>query len=166
MTLSDRLAVMNDGHIEQVGTPEEIYREPATPFVADFIGDTNLLSGRAHRRDGETVVEVADLSFTTADSVDGDVTVSIRPEDFTLGDDGLDGVVRERYFQGDQTIYRVDPKAGGVGRVQMVIQGRETPVERGDEVTVGVEDGAPVVFDDPDPDVEQAEMGESESTAA
>ena len=58
MTLSDRLAVMNEGKLEQVGRPEEIYRNPATPFVADFIGDTNLLEGRAHAENGRTVVEV------------------------------------------------------------------------------------------------------------
>jgi spermidine/putrescine transport system ATP-binding protein len=167
MTLSDRLAVMNEGHIEQVGTPEEIYREPATPFVADFIGDTNLLPGHASQRGGETVVEVGDLSFTTTTDVSGDVTVSIRPEDFTLDDDGgLSGTVTERYFQGDQTIYRVDPDAPEIGRLQLVMQGRETPVEQGEHVSVGVESGAPVVFDDPDPDVEQAGMGESNTTAA
>ena len=166
MTLSDRLAVMNDGRIEQVGTPEEIYREPATPFVADFIGDTNLLPGRARRRDDETVVEVGDLSFRSAAAVEGDVTVSVRPEDFALAaDEGLAGTVSERYFQGDQTIYRIDPEAADLGRIQLVIQGRETPVERGDEVRVAVEDGAPVVFDESDPNVEQG-ADRSASTAA
>ena len=45
LSLSDRIAVMNDGEIEQVGSPSDIYDRPGTPFVADFIGDTNLLSG-------------------------------------------------------------------------------------------------------------------------
>ena len=46
LSLSDRIAVMNDGEIEQVGSPSDIYDRPGTPFVADFIGDTNLLSGQ------------------------------------------------------------------------------------------------------------------------
>ena len=47
LSLSDRIAVMNGGEIEQVGTPQEIYDHPATPFIAEFIGDTNLLTGKA-----------------------------------------------------------------------------------------------------------------------
>jgi len=46
LSLSDRIAVMNHGQIEQIGTPQEIYEQPKTPFVADFIGDTNLFSGK------------------------------------------------------------------------------------------------------------------------
>ena len=147
MTLSDRLAVMNDGQIEQVGTPEEIYREPASPFVADFIGDTNLLDGRAEPDGDGATVTIGDLSFRTDEPVDGDVTVSIRPEDFSLAEDGaLTGEVDERYFQGDQTIYVLSPD-DDVSELQIVMQGQEAPVEKGERVTVTVRDGAPSVFD-------------------
>ena len=154
MTLSDRLAVMNEGRIEQVGTPEEIYRDPASEFVADFIGDTNLLDGRARRDDGRTVVDLGGddgFSFTPTDDVsEGDVTVSIRPEDVRLvenGDATFEGEVVERYFQGDRTNYVVDAGAGDLSAVQVVVQGRDSPVETGERAAFAVDADAPVVFE-------------------
>ncbi|WP_433629027.1 ABC transporter ATP-binding protein [Halomicrococcus sp. NG-SE-24] len=152
MTLSDRLAVMNEGKIEQIGTPEEIYREPASAFVADFIGDTNLFDGRARLEGGRTVVDVGGeggFSFVTDDAVEGDVTVSIRPEDFRLADDGtFEGRVVERYFQGDQTNYVVESDDADIADVRIVMQGRETPVSRGDRAAFEIVEDAPVVFQD------------------
>ena len=149
MTLSDRIAVMNDGHIEQIGPPEEIYREPASEFVADFIGDTNLISVRAVDRNGTTVAEIGGGGGfgVPAPNRSGEVTVSIRPEDFTIadGDGVLRGTVVERYFQGDQTNYLVDPH-GDIDELQVVIQGRESAVDTGDDVALDVVDGAPTVF--------------------
>ncbi|OYR57755.1 Fe3+/spermidine/putrescine ABC transporter ATP-binding protein [Halorubrum sp. E3] len=149
MTLSDRIAVMNDGHIEQIGPPEEIYREPASEFVADFIGDTNLIDARTVERNGTTVAEVGGEGGFTVPAPDrtGEVTVSIRPEDFTIadGDGVLRGTVVERYFQGDQTNYLVEPH-GDVDELQVVIQGRESAVDTGDDVALDVVDGAPTVF--------------------
>jgi spermidine/putrescine transport system ATP-binding protein len=151
MTLSDRIAVMNDGRIEQIGPPEEIYREPASRFVADFIGDTNLLAATVRERDGETVATVggADGFEVTADGGSGEVTVSVRPEDFELVEDVSEGAVAgevvERYFQGDQTNYVVDPD-GDVGQLQVVVQGRETTVDTGERAAVRVVEDAPVVF--------------------
>ena len=49
LTMSDRIAVMRGGRVEQLGTPEELYERPRTPFVADFIGTSNLLPGRSRR---------------------------------------------------------------------------------------------------------------------
>jgi spermidine/putrescine transport system ATP-binding protein len=148
MTLSDRIAVMNEGHIEQIGPPEEIYREPATEFVADFIGDTNLLPGEVREVDGQRVVAVGSLDgFTVpADGRAGSVTVSVRPEDFELVEDGpVRGTVVERFFQGDRTNYVVDPD-GDLEELQVVVQGRETTVDTGEETGVDVVKGAPVVF--------------------
>ncbi|MFB6072927.1 MAG: ABC transporter ATP-binding protein [Halobacterium sp.] len=148
MTLSDRIAVMNDGRLEQVGPPEEVYREPASPFVADFIGDTNLFDGRAE--DGVVRVGGDDgFAFEDGDDVDGPVTVSIRPEDINVADDGdFEGAVVDRYFQGDQTQYEVDPDADSLSTVQVVMQGRNTPVDRGERASFAVQSGAPVVFED------------------
>ncbi|MFC7324209.1 ABC transporter ATP-binding protein [Halorubrum rutilum] len=149
MTLSDRIAVMNDGRIEQIGPPEEIYREPASEFVADFIGDTNLITARTVERNGATVAEIGgeDGFGVPVETGAGEVTVSIRPEDFTIadGDGVLRGTVVERYFQGDQTNYVVDPD-GEIGELQVVIQGRESAVETGADVSLDVVDGAPTVF--------------------
>ena len=151
MTLSDRIAVMNDGRIEQIGPPEEIYREPASRFVAGFIGDTNLLAATVRERDGETVATVggAEGFEVAADGGSGEVTVSVRPEDFELVEDASEGAVAgeviERYFQGDQTNYVVDPD-GDVGQLQVVVQGRETTVDTGERAAVRVVENAPVVF--------------------
>ncbi len=149
MTLSDRIAVMNEGRIEQIGPPEEIYRDPASEFVADFIGDTNLFDGEVVDRDGESVVLIGGTEgFTVpADGARGDVSVSIRPEDFNFVDEGGDfsGAVTERYFQGDQTNFVIDPDSD-LDEVQVVIQGREGGVDTGERVSVEVVHGAPVVF--------------------
>ncbi|MGF1514957.1 MAG: ABC transporter ATP-binding protein [Elainellaceae cyanobacterium] len=95
LSLSDRIAVMNDGAIEQVGSPTEIYDHPSTAFVADFIGDTNLFRGRVQQGDSTTLRVITDsgLSLLTppatasatasATGVDA-VVVSIRPENVRL----------------------------------------------------------------------------------
>ena len=56
LSMSDRIAVMNDGKIEQIGSPTEIYQRPSTPFVADFIGETNLFEGTVESQDHDLVV--------------------------------------------------------------------------------------------------------------
>ncbi len=153
MSMSDRIAVMNDGGLEQVGPPEEIYREPASEFVADFIGDTNLLDGEVIERDGHRVVALGGEDGLTvpADGHSGRVTVSIRPEDFRVGppdaatDGGVSGEVVERYFEGDQTNYLVDLDAD-LGPVQVVVQGREDAVRVGERASLTVAGDAAVVF--------------------
>nr|WP_290223335.1 ABC transporter ATP-binding protein [Trichocoleus desertorum] len=88
LSLSDRIAVMHEGKIEQIGSPNQIYEQPRTPFVADFIGDTNLFRGRLVGADTETVqVEtetglkvVARLAEFGNSTVTGPVVLSIRPE--------------------------------------------------------------------------------------
>src|SRR2546428_5777164 len=65
LTMSDRVAVMRAGHIEQVGAPREIYETPGTVFVAGFIGNTNLLAGRSR---GRAAVECAGVTIATAAS--------------------------------------------------------------------------------------------------
>ncbi|MFH5798284.1 ABC transporter ATP-binding protein [Haladaptatus sp. CMAA 1911] len=152
MTLSDRMAVMNDGRIEQVGKPEDIYRDPNSTFVADFIGDTNLFEGEARVENGTTTVDIdgGTFSFVADEEVrDGPVTVSIRPEEFVLanGSGSVEGEIVERYFQGDQTNYIVDPDSESLSDVRIVMQGRESPVSRGERAAFDVRDGAPVVFE-------------------
>ena len=153
MSMSDRIAVMNEGRLEQIGPPEEIYREPASEFVAEFIGDTNLLDGQVVDRDGGAVVEVGGRAgfSVPANGKRGSVTVSIRPEDFQIHrvDTDVDaefaGEVIERYFQGDRTNYVVDAD-GDLKPVQVVVQGRESTVDTGERAAVTVMENAPVVF--------------------
>ncbi|MCJ0765772.1 putative 2-aminoethylphosphonate ABC transporter ATP-binding protein [Variovorax terrae] len=76
LAVADRIVVMNHGVIEQVGTPQAVYREPASPFVADFVGKVNMLPGRV--RAGQ--LETGSLRLL-ADGADRDVRVYLRPED-------------------------------------------------------------------------------------
>jgi putative spermidine/putrescine transport system ATP-binding protein len=90
MTMSDLVVVMNAGRIEQLGAPLEVYRRPASPFVAGFIGRTNLLQGEVA---GDGAVTVAGRPFDVAGGADatGDVALSVRPEAAQLVVDGLPG---------------------------------------------------------------------------
>jgi putative spermidine/putrescine transport system ATP-binding protein len=88
MTMSDLVVVMNAGRIEQVGPPLEVYRRPGSPFVAGFIGRTNLLVGEGA---GDGSIAVAGHPFDVAGGADasGAVTVSVRPEAAQLVADGM-----------------------------------------------------------------------------
>lgn len=92
MSLSDRVAVMNHGKIEQIGTPAEIYETPASRFVASFIGDTNFFDGRAGTGTGSELcrLEVEGLGVLTCDndrklSAGSPVSLSLRPEKIGIG---------------------------------------------------------------------------------
>jgi putative spermidine/putrescine transport system ATP-binding protein len=109
LAMSDRIAVMSAGRIEQVGTPGEIYERPRTRFVADFIGEINLFdgawSGGRFMIDGQRP-----LPAPAADGRDGTGTLAVRPEKVALAN-GTDAVLRGRIetanFLGDHTLYRV-----------------------------------------------------------
>jgi iron(III) transport system ATP-binding protein len=85
LSMSDRVAVMSAGEVQQIGTPEEIYRRPANRFVAEFVGRVNLIPGTVSSSgDGSVVVDVTGsphkLTVLNADGASGEVTVAVRPE--------------------------------------------------------------------------------------
>jgi spermidine/putrescine transport system ATP-binding protein len=112
LTMSDRIAVMSDGRVEQIGTPQEIYNSPASLFVAGFIGSANLLPGEVAGTDGDdTVVHLnsgATIRTRTTEPRENGrpVSVMLRPERLTASaeprDDGrsVEGVVADVVFQG------------------------------------------------------------------
>lgn len=112
LTMSDRIAVMSEGVVEQIGSPEEIYHRPSSLFVAGFIGSANLLPGTATGRDGDDIVVELESGPTVRATpgrvpANGDpVSVMIRPERLqvavTTGPDGrtIAGVIRQLIFQG------------------------------------------------------------------
>ncbi len=124
MSLSDRIAVMNNGIIEQIGTPAEIYENPRTKFVASFIGDTNFFDAKVVRKlDGEYCdLDMFGLgefpSYNEHKYGAGEkVTVSIRPEKFRIFDkkpssdlNAFEGEVLDIVYQGSQTRYWVKAK--------------------------------------------------------
>lgn len=92
MTMADTVAVMNEGRIEQLGHPAEIYELPKTVFVANFLGQSNLIRGRRSSTDGENILVTAhDLTFAVPrvrNSAAGDeVIVGVRPEKITVKDE-------------------------------------------------------------------------------
>ena len=103
LTMSDRIVVMNHGVIQQVGSPTDIYNEPKNAFVADFIGESNIIDGVMLE---DRKVEFCDREFECVDSGFGHntpVDVVIRPEDLRLvyaGDGLLQGVVESIVFKG------------------------------------------------------------------
>jgi spermidine/putrescine transport system ATP-binding protein len=126
LTMSDRIAVMQAGVIDQLGSPREIYERPATKFVAGFIGTSNLISGRADTVDGNrAVLSYGDEGRVVVPmprgSAPGDaIEVSVRPEKIDLhrgappATDGsiLAGVVTEVVYHGTSTNYTVSTAAG------------------------------------------------------
>ena len=102
LTMSDMIVVMNDGVIQQVGTPEEIYNEPVNAFVADFIGESNIYNALMT---GKKVIKFLGQEFKCLDDypVNERYDVVIRPEDIILGKPGkgkVDGVITQKVFKG------------------------------------------------------------------
>jgi spermidine/putrescine transport system ATP-binding protein len=95
LTMSDRLAVMSNGRVEQIGTPSEVYEEPQTAYVADFLGVSNLMDGRADGGAGRAArVLLGDFTLEAgAGDTDarGPVKITIRPERVRLRDSGMTG---------------------------------------------------------------------------
>lgn len=126
LTMSDLIVVMNKGRIEQMGAPEELYRNPATRFVANFIGDTNILSGRVSGSDGDRIVMdwgprkvVARAGVARAEAGKA-AEVAIRPESIILSetapslDNAFPATVRERIFKGSHLLLSVALEDGAV----------------------------------------------------
>ena len=103
LTMSDTIVVMNQGYIQQMGTPEQIYNEPENAFVADFIGESNIADGLMLR---DELVEISGAKFACVDKgfgVNKPVDVVIRPEDIDLVEPEvgtLKGVVTHLIFKG------------------------------------------------------------------
>jgi spermidine/putrescine transport system ATP-binding protein len=119
MTMADKIAVMNGGKIEQLGTPDDLYEHPRTAFVAGFLGVSNLLVGTVA---GETVVRLdrgteVHVTREALGGRTGQVAVGIRPEKIQLGEgqeNQLAGMVRERAYIGVATQYVVETSCGNL----------------------------------------------------
>ncbi len=114
LTMSDTIVVMNQGYIQQIGTPEMIYNEPENAFVADFIGDSNIIASTMIQ---DELVEILGARFACVDKGFGNnkpVDVVIRPEDVELvrpGEGTINGVVSHLIFKGVH--YEMEVMANG-----------------------------------------------------
>jgi spermidine/putrescine transport system ATP-binding protein len=117
MTMADRIAVMNHGRIEQLGSPSELYETPATAFVAGFLGASNLIPGTITGADTVRLADGSEVRVRTEALAgrSGDVAVGIRPEKIELGAghaNALDGKVVEHAYVGVATQYIVETACG------------------------------------------------------
>jgi ABC-type Fe3+/spermidine/putrescine transport system ATPase subunit len=137
--MSDRIAVMHAGKVEQLGTPEELYERPATRFVADFIGTTNLLRGQIER-DGSVRLSSGELTRVAHDGLPPGTTLelSVRPESIELVPADADGAIRARVEQaaylGTTVSYQVRTAGGLALTVLAPKTGTRLPV--GSDVAV------------------------------
>ncbi|MDY0927222.1 ABC transporter ATP-binding protein [Pantoea trifolii] len=122
LSMSDRVVVMSAGHVRQIGTPDEIYRQPRDPFVAGFVGDVNILPGRYAGRDHAAVLELGGNALRLpAERVQASVgerlDVYVRPENIQLGPlsshSFLSATVITHVFQGDHVDVHLDVPALG-----------------------------------------------------
>lgn len=140
LAIADRVAVMSVARLEQVGSPQEVYHAPATDFVAQFIGQGNLLRGHIVHSEGETIILAVGgtrIRAHTRESIppDSAITALVRPERIRLNEPAenvLMGTVRGKEFAGDAWHIHVETPAG----VVVVKMGKNTVVE-GDVVQVG-----------------------------
>ncbi|GFN28304.1 ABC transporter ATP-binding protein [Achromobacter denitrificans] len=138
LALSDQIAVMNQGRVEQLGSPQQIYREPATAYVADFIGAANLIpvQGRSTGPGAaEVVLDQHALRARAPHAVDGAAILVARPEDIGLarsGEGGLPGRIRSQQYLGVKTTYRIE--FGGGRMVNVDVHG-----DRREEFDAGME---------------------------
>ena len=147
MTMADTIAVMNEGHIEQMGTPEDLYESPKTAFVANFLGQSNLIRGQIVDSDGDNnVVEVSgqkislpkNRTFTNSKSV----LFGIRPEKIDIdleNEPGVGNILRggkvvDVAFVGVSTQYQVEMPWGQELMVFEQNDGTTPMLELGDQV--------------------------------
>ena len=123
LTMSDKVVVINDGEIQQIGTPDEIYNEPVNTFVADFIGDSNIFNGTVT---GKLKVKFCGATFDCLDNFEKNslVDVVVRPEDIRIckpNEGQLKGKVISSVFKGVHYEITVE-----IGKFEIVIQSTST----------------------------------------
>jgi spermidine/putrescine transport system ATP-binding protein len=150
LTMSDLIAVMKDGLIQQLGDPLSLYKAPANKFVADFIGESNFIQGKVNSlsEGGARITvagEIMDLDAGGVDLQPGQaITFTIRPEKINLsrpGKGGLEGTIHERVFIGTDTRYLVQLSSGEdiIVRVQNGCGSEAGEFARGDQVVLSWE---------------------------
>jgi len=148
MTVADRIGVMDKGQLVQVATPSELYEQPTSRWVAEFIGDVNLIEGRIVEAGADCVIECPVVGRVRAGAVAGvkpgdTVWVALRPEKVQLAQERpaaaencVAGTVRNIAYLGDLSVYKVELEGGFVlqAAVANVTRMTERPVTWDDRV--------------------------------
>ncbi len=160
LVMSDRIAVMNNGRIEQIGPSHELYEKPRTRFVADFIGETNLMTGTVAAVDGTTArIDAGGLSVIgqrgEAIAAGDSVHVSVRPEKVRAGDDCTgcqtvtEGEVTDVVYKGSQIRYELRLPGGGLLTYDEQTKRRGQSYAVGDRLSLGwLAEDAVIIKDD------------------
>ncbi len=135
MAMSDRVVVMSDGVVQQIGEPHVIYTQPANKMVADFIGLVNFMD--AEVKGDRVFIKGTDHSFPNTAGVTGEATIAVRPENITMSATGgmITGTLAHRFYMGDSVDYRIQV---GDHTVRVLVKGAD--LEK-------FKDGAPVYLD-------------------
>ena len=147
LAVSDRIAVMNFGELQQVGTPVELYHRPANLFVATFVGASTIFDGAAVIRDGQAGVLIDGKLFVPMDNLDDSVRdgeelkVTVRPEEFSLarGETGWHGTVKSSVFLGRFVNYEIILPGGAVTEVSLPTSGVQDHYRKGESVSMTVD---------------------------
>ncbi len=157
LSIADRIAVLNHGRLEQLGTPTEIYDRPATLFVNAFVGTTNLLPGTLEGADARGTRVKLDAGVVVAGApapglaIGARVVVSIRPERLRRGPDGIPATVRAALPLGPVIVYEVVTADGAALKVSEPRDAGATAPRIDERVCVHAAPAASLVFPSPNP---------------
>jgi putative spermidine/putrescine transport system ATP-binding protein len=134
MAMCDRIAVMNEGRVEQVGTPDEVYEKPANKFVANFIGTTNLLD--ATLENGHIDFDFTTVPLEDSLNTSGEVTIVARPEVFSIGGDDVHASITDTFYLGEQ----VEVLAELPNNQQLILKPQNNEaVNNGDQISLDMD---------------------------
>lgn len=155
MAVSDRIAVMNHGDIQQIGTPKVLYQRPTNLFVATFIGHTNVLDGKLCIKNNKAYLKLAGGYEVLVDTIKEDelkdqvVKASIRPEELIVkkdNNDGLKAIVDDAVFLGLNTHYFVHLVDGE--ELEIIQESQiDSMIEKGTEISLGIKTEKINIFD-------------------
>ena len=129
LLMADRVAVMDRGKIARIGKPYEVYEDPGSAFVSNFLGRTNLIAATVVGRSaGKLRLRIGEIEIEAAGEVSGSkATLSLRPERLSFGTDGLQGKVESCLFMGGQWLYRVTTSIGELAVIRPNEGGAHVP---------------------------------------
>ncbi len=146
MAVSDRIAVMNNGDIQQIGTPKALYQRPANLFVATFIGRTNVIESKLEVVNGKAFIVLPGEYKVELDNIkeealhNQDIVLSIRPEELYLkekGEEGLKATIDDAIFLGLNTHYFVHFENGEKAEIIQESQ-IDNILEKGEKISLGI----------------------------
>ena len=144
MSMSDRIIVINKGVVQQTGTPEEIYKHPVNPFVADFLGKVDFFK-ETSQNGSITIPEMKNQTISYTGEYTGNVYVAVRPENIVLNKNSeLRGILETQYYLGDVTDFRIRI---GDSLVRVITDGHAYhSIQEGDPVCLSIKEF--IVFPD------------------